>query len=233
VSVLGAPVSLSYLSAREAALIGWLGQTFAPLYIPNSRQAALGLFVLAPYVYFAWRSPAKPVARPYLIALGTLFADAVRPAAHAAPALFPALHPDRRLGRRRYPRPVPETVIRAVAMAALLALSVVPSLFLIGGLAEPPPVAAIQWIKSTRPDAIILSESLSRHLTFYWSEAAARPRPEKRTAPRSPRTSPRGIWCCRRGPTSAALEAARWPHSGATAGSRTTTTTLCVWGPAH
>jgi hypothetical protein len=35
-------------------------------------------------------------------------------------------------------------VIRAVAMAALLALSVVPSWFLIGGLAKPPPVAAIQ-----------------------------------------------------------------------------------------
>jgi hypothetical protein len=69
--------------------------------------------------------------------------------------------------------------VRAVAMAALLALGVVPSLFLIGGLAEPPPpVAAIEWIKSTHPDAIIFSESLSRHLTFYWPEADARRQPK-------------------------------------------------------
>jgi len=53
VSVLGASVTLSYLAKRAAALIGWLGQTFAPLHITNSRQAVLGLFVLAPYVYFA------------------------------------------------------------------------------------------------------------------------------------------------------------------------------------
>jgi hypothetical protein len=54
----------------------------------------------------------------------------------------------------------------------------VPSLPLIGGLAKPPPpVAAIAWIKETHPNAIVLGESLSRHLTFYWPEADSRPQP--------------------------------------------------------
>jgi Protein O-mannosyl-transferase TMEM260-like len=178
VSVLGASVSLSYLAARAAALISWLGQNFAPLHITKSRQAALGLFVLAPYVYFAWRSPAKPVARPYLIASGLylLMLFVLLPTQHQRYFLpFTLIAGFAVAGVLvLFRRPV----VQAVATAVLLALSVVPSLFLIGGLAKPPPVAAIEWIKSTHPNAIVFSESLSRHLTFYWPEADARPQPE-------------------------------------------------------
>jgi len=179
VSALGGPLSVTYLVKRAASLIGWMGQTFAPLHITNRWQAVVGLFVLAPYVYFARRSPAKAVARPHLVASGFYLLMLF--------LLLPTQH-------QRYFLPFTLVVgwavagvlvmfrrpaVRAVAMAVLLALSVVPSLFLIGGLAKPPPpVAAIQWIKSTHPDAIIFSESLSRHLTFYWPEADTRPQPE-------------------------------------------------------
>jgi MFS family permease len=179
VSVLGGSLSVTYLAKRATSLIGWMGQTFAPLHITKSRQAALGLLVLAPYVTFAWRRPAKAVARPYLIASGLYLLMLF--------LLLPTQH-------QRYFLPFTLVVgfavagvlvlfrrpaVRAVAMAALLALSIVPSAFLIGGLTEPPPpVAAIEWIKSTHPDAIIFSESLSRHLTFYWPEADARRQPK-------------------------------------------------------
>ncbi len=179
VSVLGGPLSLSYLATRAAALLGWLGQNFAPAHITNSRQAALGLFVLAPYVYFAWRSPAKPVARPYLIASGLylLMLFLLLPTQHQRYflpfTLIVAFAVTGVLVLFRRP------VIRAVAMAALVALSVVPSSFLIGGLAKPPPpVVAIAWIKRTHPNAIVFSGSVSRHLTFYWPEADLRPQPE-------------------------------------------------------
>ncbi len=127
VSVLGGPLSLSYLATRAAALLGWLGQNFAPAHITNSRQAALGLFVLAPYVYFAWRSPAKPVARPYLIASGLylLMLFLLLPTQHQRYflpfTLIVAFAVTGVLVLFRRP------VVRAVAMAALVALSVVPS----------------------------------------------------------------------------------------------------------
>jgi hypothetical protein len=178
VSVLGGPLSLSYLGTRAAGLIGWLGQTFAPMHITKSRQAAFGLLVLAPYVYFAWRSPARLVARPYLIAsaIYLLMLFLLLPTQHQRYFLpFTLIVAFAAAGLLvLFRRPV----VRAVAMAVLVALSVVPSFHLIGGLAKPPPpVAAIAWIKETHPNAIVLGESLSRHLNFYWPEADARPQP--------------------------------------------------------
>jgi hypothetical protein len=182
VSVLGAPFSLSYLTARAAALIGWLGQSFAP--VPLARwQAPVGAVVLVPYIVFAWWSPAKAVARPYILASGLYLSMLF--------ILLPTQH-------QRYFLPFVLIVgwavagllvlfrrppVRAVAAVALLALMAVPSLFLIRGLATaPPPVAALQWLRSARPHAILFAEGLSRHAAFYWPEAEMRPTPKTATA---------------------------------------------------
>jgi hypothetical protein len=71
VSVLGTPIIGEYLFGRVLALIGSLGQAFGPMHLTTShiaRRAALGLLIIVPYVFFAWRGASKEVARPYLIA---------------------------------------------------------------------------------------------------------------------------------------------------------------------
>ena len=71
ISVLDAPISVSYLLSRSVKLIGSLGQAFAPMHLTASdvgRRTALGLLVITPYVVFAWRSASKDVARPYIVA---------------------------------------------------------------------------------------------------------------------------------------------------------------------
>jgi 4-amino-4-deoxy-L-arabinose transferase-like glycosyltransferase len=71
VSVLGTPLSGSYLLSRVFKLVGSLGQAFAPMHLTTGhvvRRAALGLLVIAPYAVFAWRSASKAIARPYMIA---------------------------------------------------------------------------------------------------------------------------------------------------------------------
>jgi 4-amino-4-deoxy-L-arabinose transferase-like glycosyltransferase len=71
VSVLGTSISGSYLLSRAAALIGSLGQAFAPMHLTASnaaRRVGIGLVVIALYAFFAWRSPSKNVARPYMLA---------------------------------------------------------------------------------------------------------------------------------------------------------------------
>ncbi len=182
VSVLGGPISGSYLITRASGLIGWLGQTFAPVHISLNhpgRGAALGLAVLMPYTFFAWRSAAQAVARPYILASAVYLLMLF--------ILLPIQH-------QRYFLPFclivgwsvagvltlfKKPVVRAVALVALSAVTIVPSIVLVRGLAEvPPPVAAIEWIKSSRPAAIFYAGELSRHATFYWPEGDTRPVPK-------------------------------------------------------
>ena len=137
VSVLGTPITFEYWFARGLNLIGSVGQAFAPMHLTAdhiARRAAMSLLIIAFYVVFAWRSPSKDVARPYILAssiyLVMLF------------ILLPVRH-------LRYFLPLSlivgwavsgyltmfvEPVLRAVALAALLAVTVLPSFFLVGQL---------------------------------------------------------------------------------------------------
>jgi hypothetical protein len=123
--------------------------------------------VITPYVVFAWRSASKDVARPYIVATAIYLL-----------MLFMLLP----LGHLRYFLPLSlivgwsvsgylalfrRSLVRAVALVALFAVTVLPSFFLIGGLAKvPPPVAALEWIERNRPGAILYSGEL-RHAAFY------------------------------------------------------------------
>jgi hypothetical protein len=182
VSVLGTPITFEYWLARGLNLIGSVGQAFAPMHLTAdhiARRAAISLLIIAFYVVFAWRSPSKEVARPYIIAssiyLVMLF------------ILLPVRH-------LRYFLPLSlivgwavsgylamfmKPVFRAVAFAALLAVTVLPSFFLIGQLTKtPPPVAALDWVRSNQPAAILYSDQLRRHAAFYWREGDARAEPK-------------------------------------------------------
>jgi hypothetical protein len=182
VSVLAAPISGSYLMSRAGEMIGWLGQTFAPVKIASTshilRQTALALAVLIPYVVFAWRSAAKAVARPYILASAVYLLMLF--------ILLPIQH-------QRYFLPFclivgwsvagvlalfKKPVVRGVALLALSAVTIVPSIVLVRGLAEvPPPVAALAWVVS-RSGSILYSTGLLRHAAFYWPKGDIRRKPE-------------------------------------------------------
>ena len=69
--------------------------------------------------------------------------------------------------------------VRAAALVPLLAVTVLPSFFLVGGLAKvPPPVAAFEWIRANRPTAVFYSGPLKRHALFYWPEGDLREAPK-------------------------------------------------------
>jgi hypothetical protein len=110
VSVLDAPITGDYLLARILMLIGSIGQAFAPMHLTEehiARRGALGLLIIVPYAFFAWRGASKDVARlPHRF--GDLSADAVRFASGAALALFSAAQSRRRLVGVRLPRAVPQ-----------------------------------------------------------------------------------------------------------------------------
>jgi hypothetical protein len=174
VSVLGTPITGDYLFARVLALIGSLGQAFGPMHLTTShiaRRAALGLLIIVPYVFFAWRGASKEVARPYLIAsvvylLMLFILLPVRHLRYFLPlSLVVGWSVSGYLALFRRP------VVRALALAAFAALTVLPSFFLVGGLGKvPPPVAGLAWVKANRPTAILYSGSLRRHATYYWPE---------------------------------------------------------------
>jgi hypothetical protein len=147
VSVLGAPISAAYLLARAAALIGSLGQAFAPMHLTTSdvtRRAVLGLLVITPYTVFAWRSPAKDAARPYIIAsaIYVLMLFILLPLRHLR--YFLPLSLILGWSVSGYLALFRRPVVRAAALVAFAAVTVLPSFFLIGGLTKaPPPVAAL------------------------------------------------------------------------------------------
>jgi 4-amino-4-deoxy-L-arabinose transferase-like glycosyltransferase len=179
VSVLGAPLNASYLLTRAIHLIGWLGQNFSPLHITNAKQGKFGLVVLAPYLFFAWRSDSKAVARPYIIASAVylLMLFILLPTNHQRYflpfCLIVGFSISGVLALFRRP------VRRAAAMVVLFALIVVPSFFLVGGLTKvPPPVAALEWIKASRPTAILYADGLRRHKLFYWPGGDVRAEPK-------------------------------------------------------
>jgi hypothetical protein len=182
VSVLGAPISLSYLLSRAAALIGSLGQAFAPMHLTASNvpvRTALALLIVVFYVVFAWRSPSKDVARPYMIAsaiyLVMLFI--MLPTRHLRYFLPFALIVGWAVSG--YLAVFRRPLVRAAALVALFAVTVLPSFFLVGGLAKvSPPVAALQWVKASRTAAILYSDSLRRHAAFYWRDGESRSVPK-------------------------------------------------------
>jgi 4-amino-4-deoxy-L-arabinose transferase-like glycosyltransferase len=177
-SVLGTPVSFSFWFGRLLGLIGSIGQAYAPMHLPASevgKRTLFGLLVVTPYVLLAWRSPSKAVARPYMLACAVYL------------LMIFIMLPVRNL---RYFLPfslivgwaVPaflllfrRPAVRMAALVPLLAVTVLPSFFVIGGLTKiPPPVAALDWIKANSPGAVFYASSLHRHATFYWPEGGMR-----------------------------------------------------------
>jgi hypothetical protein len=160
-------------------LIGWLGQAFAPINITEGWRLAFAPVVLAPYVFFAWHSESKDVARPYIVASAIYLAMLF--------ILLPTSH-------QRYFLPfclivgwsvsgilalIQRPPVRAAVITALVVVNVVPSLFLIGRLSDvPPPVAAIHWVSSSLPASILYARGLKRHATFYWPEGDVRTEPK-------------------------------------------------------
>jgi 4-amino-4-deoxy-L-arabinose transferase-like glycosyltransferase len=174
VSVLGAPITGDYLLARILMLIGSIGQAFAPIHLTEehiARRGALGLLIIVPYVVFAWRGASKTIARPYLIAsaIYLLMLFILLPVRHLRYFLPLSLVVGWSVSGylALFARPA----VRALALAALAAVTVLPSFFLVGALGKvPPPVAGLAWVKANRPDAILYSGSLRRHGEFYWLE---------------------------------------------------------------
>lgn len=181
-SILGSPIGAAYLLTRAASLLGSLGQAFAPMHLPASelgRRALFALLVITLYVAFAWRGASKDVARPYILAgaVYLLMLFILLPVAslrYFLPfSLVVGWAVPGYLALFRRP------VVRAAALVPLLAVTVLPSFFLVGSLAQvPPPVAAVDWVRSNSPTAVFYSGPLGRHASFYWREGDARPAPK-------------------------------------------------------
>src|SRR5262245_54256424 len=82
------------------------------------------------------------------------------------------------------------SVVRAIALAALASVTVLPSFFLVGALSKgPPPVAGLDWVKANRPNAILYSGSLRRQGNSTGLRArrcrGPRPRPSATNAART------------------------------------------------
>jgi hypothetical protein len=143
-----------------------------------ARRTALGLAILIPYVFLAWRSPSKAVARPYIIgsAVYLLMLFVMLPTQHLRYFLPFCLIVGWSVAGfvELFGRPL----VRGAALTALFAVNVVPSFSLVKGLSEtPPPVAALAWVRSSGPAAILYSGELQRHATYYWPEGDVRREP--------------------------------------------------------
>lgn len=182
VSVLGTPITFDYWLARALNLTGSVGQAFAPMHLSAdhiARRAAISLFIIGFFAVFAWRSPSKDVARPYVVAsfiyLAMLFI--LLPVGHLRYFLPLSLIVGWAVSG--YLAMFANPVFRIAALAAPLAVTVLPSFFLVGGLTRtPPPVAALDWVKSNHPAAIFYSDQLRRHAAFYWREGDTRSEPK-------------------------------------------------------
>jgi 4-amino-4-deoxy-L-arabinose transferase-like glycosyltransferase len=182
VSVLGSSMSAEYLLSRATLLIGSIGQAFAPMHLTASnvgRRAATGLLIVAVYLFLAWRSPSKDVARPYILASAAylLMLFILLPTRHLRYflpfSLIVGWAVTGYLGQFRRP------LVRAAALVPIIAVVVLPSFFLIGDLGKvPPPVAALKWVKTNRPEAILYSDQLRRHAAFYWRDGESRAEPK-------------------------------------------------------
>ena len=185
VSVLGSSMTGDYLLSRTASLIGSLGQAFAPMHLTESnvaRRVGIGLLVIALYAVFAWRSPSRDVARPYMLACAVylLMLFILLPVRHLRYFLPLALIVGWSVSGylAQFQRPL----VRAAALVPLFAVTVLPSFFLVGGLSKvPPPVAALDWVKANRPAAILYSDQLRRHADFYWPGGDSKAEPKGET----------------------------------------------------
>jgi hypothetical protein len=181
-SVLGSPVGVSAWFDRVITLIGSVGQAFAPMHLPEShhgRRVLFALLAVTPFVVLARRSPSKDVARPYMLACAVylLMIFIMLPVAtlrYFLPfSLIVGWSVPAYLALFRRP------AVRAAALVPLLAVTVLPSFFLVGGLAKvPPPVAAFEWIRANRPTAVFYSGPLKRQALFYWPEGDLREAPK-------------------------------------------------------
>lgn len=143
------------------------------------RRVGIGLLVIMLYAVFAWRSPSKDVARPYMIASAVylLMLFILLPTRHLRYflpfTLIVGWAVSSHLAVFRRP------LVRAAALVALLAVTVLPSFFLVGGLAKVSlPVAALEWVRESRTAAILYSDSLRRHAAFYWRDGESRSEPK-------------------------------------------------------
>ncbi len=183
-SILGGPISATYLLARASGFIGWLGQTFAPFQFHitakhGARQIAMGLAALAPYVYFAWQSASKAVARPYVIAsamyLLMLFILLPQHQRYFLPfCLIVGWSVAGFLELFRKP------VVRWVACTALLVSNSAPALFLVRALMSsmPPTVAALVWGESSHSATALYSNPVRRQADYYFPEGSVRWEPQ-------------------------------------------------------
>jgi hypothetical protein len=180
VSALAGPISASYLLSRAGDFLGWLGRTFGPVDFSHHFfvAIALGLTFTLPYVVLAWRGPAKDVAQPYIAASVVYLL-----------MLFILLPPE----NQRYFLPLslivgwsvpglftlPHKPLQRVCFA-LIAAPLVASLILVRTLSYPPPtVAALIWVMSNRPDAVLYTRELQMHAKFYWPEGDVRSMPKR------------------------------------------------------
>src|SRR5262249_8935524 len=144
-----------------------------------ARRAAAGLLIIVPYVVFAWHGASRSIARRYLIASAVylLMLFVLLPVRHLRYVLPLCLVIGWSVSV--YLALFHRSVVRAIALAALASVTVVPSFFLVGALSKvPPPVAGLDWVKANRPNAILYSGSLRRHGEFYRPEGETLPGPK-------------------------------------------------------
>jgi hypothetical protein len=143
-----------------------------------------------------------------------LSADAVHHAADWTPALLLAAQSDRGLVGLRLPDPVPTAGRSRPSAGWLFAVTVLPFSSVVFPR-SPRPIAALGWVKANRPAAVLYSDSLRRHASFYWRERPAPSRRPTPTAINSGASSSQGALCCLPMPTSAGLAGQKSRRSSA------------------
>lgn len=127
---------------------------------------------------------------------------------------FFAAQSDRGWVGLRLPDPVPTPGRSRPSAGWLFAVTVLPFSSVVFPR-SPRQIAALGWVKANRPAAVLYSDSLRRHASFYWRE---RPTPSRRPTPtaiNSGASSSQGALCCRPMPTSAGLAGQKSRRSSA------------------
>ena len=106
-----------------------------------------------------------------------LSADAVHHAADWTPALLLATQSDRGLVGLRLPDPVPTPGRSRPSAGWLFAVTVLPFSSVVFPRSLRP-IAALGWVKANRPAAVLYSDSLRRHASFYCREGETNSEPK-------------------------------------------------------
>ncbi|WP_370320637.1 ArnT family glycosyltransferase [Oricola sp.] len=166
ISVLGASIDAQYLLYRAGAFFFALARSIGPI---DSHSIVLGAIFLMPFLLLAWWSTNPSVTRPYIIALAFYFTllFVILPAGNQRYFLpFTAIvgwsTPRLLALSRRRP------ALQAAVFGVLFVFNAVPTYWFVKELSKtPPPVAALEWVGSTHPDAIFHSSELARHARVY------------------------------------------------------------------